>query len=168
MSVYWWLILQNDVILTEITHRSFVFQHTLFTHRITHLVVVVVLLFFNHIHWYLLFPHVTSDISIWWHEPWVDRQWVVTQPGLAAVPLTLHGVSGGRTDAGPPHQERSTWPTQNGRQLPQVCGVPPLKKKKNNNDLFQGPYRSWKPGKSLGIWNETFCAWKGPRILKSW
>ena len=54
---------------------------------------------------------------------------MVTQPGLAAVPLTLHGVSGGRTDAGPPHQERSTWPTQNGRQLPQVCGVPPLKKK---------------------------------------
>lgn len=47
---------------------------------------------------------------------------MAAQPWSASVPLLLYGVSGGRTYAGPPHEEGPEEPPQDGGQLPQVCG----------------------------------------------
>lgn len=46
---------------------------------------------------------------------------MAAQPWSASVPLLLHGVSGGRKNAGPSDQEGPKEPPQNGGQLPQVC-----------------------------------------------
>lgn len=43
---------------------------------------------------------------------------MAAQPGPAPVPLLLHGVSGGRSNAGPPDQEGPEEPPQDGGQLP--------------------------------------------------
>lgn len=49
---------------------------------------------------------------------------LAAQSGFATVQELLHGVSGGRPHAGPPHQERAAWATQNGGQLSQVPLTP--------------------------------------------
>ena len=43
---------------------------------------------------------------------------MAAQPRSASVPLLLHGVSSGRTHAGPPDQEGPEEPPQDGGQLP--------------------------------------------------
>lgn len=61
-----------------------------------------------------------ADACVWGHEPRVDRERVAAEPWPAPVSQYLHGVSGGRTHAGPPHQKRSARGAQDGRQFPQV------------------------------------------------
>lgn len=46
---------------------------------------------------------------------------MAAQPGSASVPLLLHGVSGGRANAGSPNQEGPKEPLEDGGQLPSVC-----------------------------------------------
>lgn len=65
-------------------------------------------------------PH-PADTGVWRHESRVDRKRVAAQPWPASVPLLLHGVPGGCTNAGPPDQEGPEEPPQDGGQLPQVC-----------------------------------------------
>lgn len=45
---------------------------------------------------------------------------MAAQPGSASVPLLLHGVSGGRANAGSPNQEGPKEPLEDGGQLPPV------------------------------------------------
>ena len=61
-----------------------------------------------------------ADAGVRRHEPRVDRERVAADPRSASVPLVLHGVSGGRPHAGPPHQEGPEGAAQDGGQLPQV------------------------------------------------
>lgn len=67
---------------------------------------------------FLLLP---ADFGIWRHESRVDWERVAAQPGSASVPLLLHGVSGGRANAGSPNQEGPEEPLEDGGQLPSVC-----------------------------------------------
>lgn len=48
---------------------------------------------------------------------------MAAQSRTTSVPQLLHGVPGGRTHAGPPHQEGPAGAPQNGGQLPQVPDV---------------------------------------------
>lgn len=45
---------------------------------------------------------------------------MAAQPGSSSVPLLLHGVPGGRPDAGPPDQEGPERTAEDGGQLSQV------------------------------------------------
>lgn len=67
---------------------------------------------------YLLLP---TDFGIWRHESRVDWERVAAQPGSASVPLLLHGVSGGRANAGSSNEEGPKEPLKDGGQLPSVC-----------------------------------------------
>lgn len=53
----------------------------------------------------------------------MDWERVAAQPGPPAVSQLLHGVSRRRTDAGPPHQERSQSAPEDGGQLPPVSAL---------------------------------------------
>lgn len=57
---------------------------------------------------------------------------MAAQPGSAPVPQLLHGVPGGRADAGPPHQEGPAGAPEDGGQLPPV---------------------------SPGLWSSLACTW---------
>lgn len=46
---------------------------------------------------------------------------MAAQPGSSPVPLLLHGVSGGRANAGSPNQEGPEEPLEDGGQLSSVC-----------------------------------------------
>ena len=56
-----------------------------------------------------------SDVGVRRHEPRVGGQRVAAQSRHAAVPLHVHGVSGRRAHARPPHQEGPARAAQDGR-----------------------------------------------------
>lgn len=97
-----------------------------------------------------------ADAGVRWHEPWVDRERVASQPGFAPISLILHGVPGGRPYAWPPHKEGPQRTAEDGGQLPQV-------KAWSGDGLSDGYQSCWEQR-----WWNVFCCVTGTVFSVEW